>query len=243
MPIGPATSIAIAVIRSVPANSGTAPKAPDEPTWSARSAVCGLHCRPNRNSVIGTFWKNRINSNSDREDDPGGRGDRDAGGQPQGDGHPALDQVARAEVALDVAQGRRQAEDRQGDAGDEQGDPAEGRAACRSSSAAACMAGVISPAGGRPSAMRRTALMKKLTLSGLWPDTSGGNGAQDDDCAAPSARTGARPPTAPGRGRPPSGPRRRRSSRAASAAPTSARPRSPWHGGWPGNRRRWRRSG
>ena len=31
-------------ISSVPANSGTAPNAPDEPTWSARIAVCGLHC-------------------------------------------------------------------------------------------------------------------------------------------------------------------------------------------------------
>ena len=28
-----------------------APKAPDEPTWSARIAVCGLHCRPNRKSI------------------------------------------------------------------------------------------------------------------------------------------------------------------------------------------------
>ena len=54
----------MAVIRNVPANSGTAPNAPDEPTWSARSAVCGLHCRPNRNSVIGTFWKKRIDSNT-----------------------------------------------------------------------------------------------------------------------------------------------------------------------------------
>ena len=36
------------------------------------------------------------------------------------------------------------------------------------------MAGVTSPAGGRPSAMRRTALMKKSTLSGLWLVTSGG---------------------------------------------------------------------
>ena len=51
-------------ISSVPVNSGTAPKAPDEPTWSARMASCGLQFRPNRNSVIGTIWKKRIDSNS-----------------------------------------------------------------------------------------------------------------------------------------------------------------------------------
>ena len=48
----------------VPANSGTAPKAPEEPTWSALSAVCGLHCRPNRNSLGGTLAKKRMVSNS-----------------------------------------------------------------------------------------------------------------------------------------------------------------------------------
>ena len=124
---GPATSMAMTVIRNVPANSGTAPNAPDEPTWSARSAVCGLHCRPNRNSVIGTFWKKRIDFEQHREDDPGGGRDRDAGRQPQGDGDPALDGVAGAELARDVAQRRRQAERRQGHAGDEQRDPAEGQ--------------------------------------------------------------------------------------------------------------------
>ncbi len=52
------------MISKVPVNSGTAPKLPDEPTWSARIAVCGLQLSPNRNSVIGTCWKNRIASNS-----------------------------------------------------------------------------------------------------------------------------------------------------------------------------------
>ncbi len=61
-PTGTATNIAMLVINMVPVNRGTAPKLPDEPTWSARIAVCGLQFRPNRNSVIGTFWKNRIAS-------------------------------------------------------------------------------------------------------------------------------------------------------------------------------------
>ena len=48
----------------VPVNSGTAPKAPDDPTWSLRIAVWGLHSRPKRNCVIGTSRKKRIASNS-----------------------------------------------------------------------------------------------------------------------------------------------------------------------------------
>ncbi len=63
-PIGTATSIEIPVISSVPVNSGTAPKLPDEPTWSARIAVCGLQLSPNRNSVRGTSRKKRIASKS-----------------------------------------------------------------------------------------------------------------------------------------------------------------------------------
>ena len=52
-PMGTATVMAIPDISSVPTSTGTAPKAPDDPTWSARIAVCGLHCKPNRNSVTG----------------------------------------------------------------------------------------------------------------------------------------------------------------------------------------------
>ena len=48
----------------VPQNSGTAPNAPEEPTWSARIAVCGLHCSPNRNSYHGTLPKKRQASNA-----------------------------------------------------------------------------------------------------------------------------------------------------------------------------------
>ena len=48
----------------VPANSGTAPKLPVDPTWSARMAVCGLQLRPKRNSVTGTSRKKRIASNT-----------------------------------------------------------------------------------------------------------------------------------------------------------------------------------
>ena len=41
------------------AKSGTAPKEPELPTWSARKAVCGLQCRPKRNSWAGTRSKKR----------------------------------------------------------------------------------------------------------------------------------------------------------------------------------------
>ena len=56
--------IAIVVMSSVPVTSGMIPKAPDEPPWSARIAICGDHCRPNRNSSGETFSKNRIVSKS-----------------------------------------------------------------------------------------------------------------------------------------------------------------------------------
>ena len=56
--------MAITVISKVPVTSGTMPKAPDDPTWSARMAVCGLHCVPNRKSIGETFSKNRTVSNS-----------------------------------------------------------------------------------------------------------------------------------------------------------------------------------
>ena len=66
-PMGTDTAMAMRVISKVPANMGTAPKLPDWPTCSARIAICGLHSRPNRNSLGGTSWKKRIASNkSDR---------------------------------------------------------------------------------------------------------------------------------------------------------------------------------
>src|SRR5690554_1189926 len=58
-PTGTATSSAMAEISKVPVNSGIIPKAPSEPTWSARRAVWGLQDVPNRNSVMGTLPKNR----------------------------------------------------------------------------------------------------------------------------------------------------------------------------------------
>ena len=62
-PTGTATIMAMRVINNVPANSGTAPKAPELPTWSSRMAVCGLHSVPNRNSVNETRRKKRTASN------------------------------------------------------------------------------------------------------------------------------------------------------------------------------------
>jgi len=63
-PIGPATAIATSMIRNVPAKMGTAPNAPDEPAWSALRAVCGDHCKPNKNSLRGTCSKKRQLSNA-----------------------------------------------------------------------------------------------------------------------------------------------------------------------------------
>ena len=53
----------IAPMKIVPQNSGTEPNAPDEPAWSARIAVCGLHSVPNRKSTGGTKSKKRRLSN------------------------------------------------------------------------------------------------------------------------------------------------------------------------------------
>ncbi len=67
-PTGTATSIASPEINSVPVNSGTAPNAPEAPTWSARIAVCGLHCKPNKKSNNGTSRKNRnASTNTERK--------------------------------------------------------------------------------------------------------------------------------------------------------------------------------
>ena len=60
-----ATIIAmIAPMKTVPQNRGIEPNAPDDPAWSARIAVCGLHDRPKRKSPGGTNLKNRAISNS-----------------------------------------------------------------------------------------------------------------------------------------------------------------------------------
>ena len=57
----------IAPMNAVPQNSGIDPKAPDDPAWSARMAVCGLQVVPNRNSVgLTRLKKRRISNSSDR---------------------------------------------------------------------------------------------------------------------------------------------------------------------------------
>ena len=52
-------TMAMNEMSAVPANSGTAPKEPDEPTWSARIAICGLHDVPNRKSIGEIMEKKR----------------------------------------------------------------------------------------------------------------------------------------------------------------------------------------
>ena len=62
--MGTAMTMAMNEISAVPANSGTAPNDPDEPTWSARIAICGLHEVPNRKSIGEIIEKNRNASNA-----------------------------------------------------------------------------------------------------------------------------------------------------------------------------------
>ena len=56
--------IAMAEMSRVPAKRGTAPKAPEEPTWSSRIAVCGLHSSPNMKAEKGMWPKKRMASKS-----------------------------------------------------------------------------------------------------------------------------------------------------------------------------------
>ena len=90
--------MAIVVISSVPVTSGTMPNAPDEPTWSARIAVCGLHCRPNRNSSGETFSKKRTVSNSTENTMPMVVRTATHARREQDDLDEALDLVAGAEL-------------------------------------------------------------------------------------------------------------------------------------------------
>ena len=56
--------MAIPEIIAVPAKTGMAPKAPEEPIWSERMDICGLQFRPNKNSFTGIILKKRIASKS-----------------------------------------------------------------------------------------------------------------------------------------------------------------------------------
>ena len=61
--------MAMTLISRVPVNSGTAPKAPEAPTWSVRMAICGLQSSPNRKSVTETMRKKRSEFEQQRQDD------------------------------------------------------------------------------------------------------------------------------------------------------------------------------
>ena len=88
---------------AVPANSGTAPKEPDEPTWSARIAICGLHDVPNRNSIGGIVREETEGFEGHRGDDADGGEHRDGR---TADQHPfdhQLHAVAGAQLGSDAA--------------------------------------------------------------------------------------------------------------------------------------------
>ena len=59
-PIGTAMNMAMSVIKIVPIKIGIAPNSSSPATGSSRRAICGLHCRPKRKSVILIILKNSI---------------------------------------------------------------------------------------------------------------------------------------------------------------------------------------
>ena len=100
--MGTAMTMAMNEMSAVPANSGTAPKDPDEPTWSARIAICGLHEVPNRKSIGDTMAKKRKASKATEATMPmrGEHRDRRAA-----DEHPfddAFHAIARAQLGGDA---------------------------------------------------------------------------------------------------------------------------------------------
>ena len=79
-----ATIIAMmAPMNAVPQNRGMDPKAPDDPAWSARIAVCGLQVVPNRNSVDRNLLEEAQRFEQQRQDDAERRQDRDQRGPDQ----------------------------------------------------------------------------------------------------------------------------------------------------------------
>ena len=101
--MGTAMTMAMNEMSAVPANSGTAPKEPDEPTWSARIAICGLHEVPNRKSMGEIIEKKRKASKATEATMPmvvNTAMRRAADQQPLDD---ALHAIARAQLRRDFA--------------------------------------------------------------------------------------------------------------------------------------------
>ena len=99
--------MAIKVTSSVPTKIGTAPKEPELPTWSARSAVCGLQCRPKRNSWGGTRSKKRPVSKISERTIPTVTSTASVEHSIRPDPHRALDLRPRGEAGRDRAQRER----------------------------------------------------------------------------------------------------------------------------------------
>ena len=132
-------------------------------------AVCGLHCRPNRNSVSGTCWKNRIDSNKTEKRSRRSSRSRRASAEPAGP--PSIERstvIARTESGRTRVRAAETRTRRERQHGDQRARCGSGRAACRSSPRPP--ASPASPARERrPSASRRTALDEEAELLGLWP--------------------------------------------------------------------------
>ena len=112
-PMGTAISIAMPEIIAVPRNSGTAPKLPEDPTWSARIAVCGLQTVPNRNSCTDTERKNRMDSYTTDSTMPTVTKTASDGAGQQCDLAGFLDRIARTQFRPDARPRHQQGDDAQ----------------------------------------------------------------------------------------------------------------------------------
>ena len=100
--MGTAMTMAMKEMSAVPANSGTAPKEPDDPTWSARIAICGLHEVPNRKSMGEIMREEAEGFEGHRGDDADGGEHRDRRTADQQPFDDAFDAIARAQLGRDA---------------------------------------------------------------------------------------------------------------------------------------------
>ena len=216
----------IAPMKNVPQNSGIEPNAPDEPAWSARIAVCGLHSSAEQEVDASGYEPEEAQAfEHQRQEDAERRQDRDQRGREQHDHHPALDRrCARgSRGAL-----RRSASSRSAER-DEDGDtrrrsarsapPPRGRAGRGSANSG------LKPCSRSPWAISRASDRIALALHRRSREAPGPRGSRAPPgrpaatASAPRRRAAAAP------GSPPTEPHRRRDRPAASGAGPPARSR------------------
>ena len=100
----------IAPMNTVPQNNGIEPNAPDEPAWSARSAVCGLQLGAEQEFGRADQLEEAQAFEQQRQDDAERRQDGDQRGGEQQAHQPSLDAGAGAEIGADPAQRKKRAD-------------------------------------------------------------------------------------------------------------------------------------